>query len=160
MKVYISGKIGEEHPSPETLARFKVAEDMLLKKGYEVFNPTTSGFGVMADEAVLQAKDEGLETTWYAEIMKLDLDALSFCDAVYMMGDFFGSEGATAEYYFAIALGKPVFFQDKHYARNHSDQQLMKRIRRGELELSPNCSFLQASHAYFEKNKDRVWLPL
>lgn len=160
MKVYIAGKIGEEHPSPETVAKFKAAEDMLMKRGYEVFNPTTSGLGKIADEAVLQAKDDGLETTWYAEIMKLDLDALSFCDAVYMIGDFFESEGATAEYYFAVALNKTVFFEEKSYALNHSDQQLLKRIRKGELKFSSYSSFVPARQAYIEKDIDRLWLPL
>lgn len=43
MKFYVCGKIGKDNPSPGTLAKFKKAEDMLKSKGYEVFNPTTSG---------------------------------------------------------------------------------------------------------------------
>ena len=43
MKFYVCGKIGKNNPSPETLAKFKKAEDMLRSRGHEVFNPTTSG---------------------------------------------------------------------------------------------------------------------
>lgn len=155
MKIYISGKIGEENPSPETLARFKAAEDMLKSKGYETFNPTTSGLGQHAES---MAQKNG--TNFYEEILMLDMQEVKKCDAIYMMGDFFGSDGATAEYYYAIALKKTVFFEDKQYARYFLDQQLMKKIRNVELELSPNSSFLQASKAYFEKKKDKIWLPL
>ena len=45
MKFYVCGKIGKNNPSPETLAKFKKAEDMLRSRGHEVFNPTTSGLG-------------------------------------------------------------------------------------------------------------------
>ena len=45
MKFYVCGKIGKKNPSPEILAKFKKAEDMLKSKGHEVFNPTTSGLG-------------------------------------------------------------------------------------------------------------------
>lgn len=116
MRVYISGKIGEEYPSPETLAKFKAVDDMLRGRGYEVFNPTTSGLGHDADEAVLQARDLGLETTWYAEILKLDLDALSFCDAIYLLEDWQQSPGAKSEYQFALATGKRVFFAGRAQA--------------------------------------------
>ena len=49
MKFYISGKIGENAPSKETLAKFKEAEEFLKEKGHEVFNPTTSGLGLHAE---------------------------------------------------------------------------------------------------------------
>ena len=160
MKVYIAGKIGEEHPGPETLAKFKAAEDMLLKKGYEVFNPTTSGLGEVADEAVLKAKAKGHETTWYAEILKLDLEALSFCDAVYFMGDFYGSLGATAEYHFAMAIKKRCIFENRYYASDHLIKELINKIRNNEIELSPNYTFNEASKAYWEKHKVDCWWTL
>jgi len=49
MKFYVCGKIGKDNPSPETLAKFKKAEDMLRSRGHEVFNPTTSGLGRHAE---------------------------------------------------------------------------------------------------------------
>ena len=78
MKVYISGKIGEEVVCEATRQKFAKAEEMLKAKGYKVFNPTTSGLGKVADEKVLEAERRGEKTTWYQEILKLDLDALSF----------------------------------------------------------------------------------
>ena len=62
MKFYISGKIGKEDPSPETLAKFKKAEDMLRSRGHDVFNPTTSGLGRHA-ESLAQAAD--YDTDWH-----------------------------------------------------------------------------------------------
>ena len=59
MRVYISGKIGEYTPSAEVLDKFARAEKMLKAKGYATFNPTTSGFGKMADLLVEKAKAEG-----------------------------------------------------------------------------------------------------
>ena len=50
-KVYISGKIGEEVLSDATREKFARAEDMLRSKGYDVFNPTTSGLGKAAEKA-------------------------------------------------------------------------------------------------------------
>ena len=86
-KVYISGKIGEEVLSDATREKFAKAEALLKSKGYDVFNPTNSGFGKIADERVLKEKELGHKTSWYAEIMKLDLMALSFCDTICMLAD-------------------------------------------------------------------------
>lgn len=152
MKVYISGKIGEGNPSPETLAKFRKAEDLLLEKGYEVFNPTTSGLGGMAEECVDQAKADGLETTWYAEILKLDLDALSFCDVIYMLPDWQGSPGGRTEYQFAIALKKKILFGEKYSAEDFLRNQFLERIRNGKYELSPSTSFTRAMDQYVERN--------
>lgn len=122
MRVYIAGKIGEQVPSLQTMAKFKAAENMLLKKGFEVFNPTNSGLGEVADEAVLQAKVEGLETTWYAEILKLDLDALSFCDAVFFLAGWEMSNGASAEQSFAQAIGKKMLWERLEDAMIYSNE--------------------------------------
>ena len=47
MRFYICGKIGEEKPSTETLAKFKEAEDMLKGRGHEVFNPTNEDWQII-----------------------------------------------------------------------------------------------------------------
>ena len=88
MKFYISGKIGKEDPSPETLAKFKKAEDMLRSRGHDVFNPTTSGLGRHA-ESLAQAAD--YDTSFYQEIMLLDLVQLAQCDAVLVLEDWHNS---------------------------------------------------------------------
>lgn len=104
MKFYISGKIGEEIPSPATLAKFKEAEDTLRSKGFEVFNPTTSGLGAHAESL---ARANG--TSFYEEIMFLDLQELKKCDAVLVLPDWRRSPGAKTEIMWAKTLKKPVF---------------------------------------------------
>ena len=79
MKIYISGKIGEEVLTEATREKFAQAERMLRQLGYDVFNPTTSGLGDLADRCENFAHCMGKHTTWYAEILKLDIKELSFC---------------------------------------------------------------------------------
>lgn len=104
MRIYISGKIGEETPSPETLAKFRRVEDMLRSMGYDVFNPTTSGLGAHAESL---AKKNG--TTFYEEILLLDQQELKKCDGVYMLNDWRLSPGARSELALARALRRPVY---------------------------------------------------
>ena len=106
MKFYISGKIGEEKPSKATLAKFKQEEDLLREEGHEVFNPTTSGLGRHA-ESLVQAAN--YETSFYQEILLLDLVQLSQCDAVLMLPDWHSSNGTKAELMLAQALHKPIY---------------------------------------------------
>ena len=82
MRVYISGKIGEEVLSDATRRKFAKAERELREWDFDVFNPTTSGLGLRAEEL---ARQNG--TDFYTEIMKLDLEALSWCDAIYLLLD-------------------------------------------------------------------------
>ena len=116
MKFYISGKIGEEVPSPETLAKFKEAEDVLKGKGFEVFNPTTSGLGAHAESL---ARKNG--TTFYEEILLLDLQELKKCDAIYMLRDWERSNGANLELDYARCIGRKRYWQDEIHARVFSD---------------------------------------
>lgn len=106
MKFYICGKIGEDRPSPETLAKFKKAEDMLKSRGHQVFNPTTSGLGHHA-ESLAQAAD--YDTSFYQEILLLDLVQLSQCDAVLVLPDWHNSDGSKVELMLARALGHPIY---------------------------------------------------
>ena len=106
MKFYICGKIGKDNPSPETLAKFKKAEDMLKGKGHDVFNPTTSGLGRHAE---ILAEAAHYETSFYQEIMLLDLEQLSRCDAVLVLKDWHNSPGSKAELMLAMALQMPIY---------------------------------------------------
>lgn len=106
MKFYISGKIGENAPSKETLAKFKEAEEFLKEKGHEVFNPTTSGLGRHA-ESLAQAAD--YDTSFYQEIMLLDLVQLAQCDAVLVLEDWHNSPGSKPELMLAMALQMPIY---------------------------------------------------
>lgn len=112
MKVYISGKIGEDIPSQETLKKFADAEKKLQALGYETFNPTTSGYGLKAEDNCKFCHEKGIETNWYTEVMNLDLLKLSHCDAIYMLKDWVHSKGAMAEFVYAKALGKKFLFEN------------------------------------------------
>lgn len=108
MKFYISGKIGENAPSRETLAKFKEAEDTLKERGHEVFNPTTSGLGQHAESL---ARAAAYKTSFYQEILLLDLVQLSQCDAVLVLDDWHSSKGTKVELMLAQALDIPIYYQ-------------------------------------------------
>jgi nucleoside 2-deoxyribosyltransferase len=109
MKYYISGKIGKENPNRETIAKFKKAEDMLKASGHDVFNPANSGLGPHA-ESLAHASVH--KTSFYQEILLLDIQQLVRCDAVLVLPDWQQSPGAKAEIMLAAALGIPMFTED------------------------------------------------
>lgn len=106
MKVYISGKIGEDVLSDATREKFARAERELRGWNFDVFNPTTSGLGHRAEEL---ARQNG--TDFYTEIMKLDLEELRWCNAIYMLRDWEDSPGAKVEKAEAERLGLAVWFE-------------------------------------------------
>ncbi len=106
MRVYISGKIGEEVLSEATRQKFARAERELREWDFDVFNPTTSGLGAKAEEL---AKENG--TDFYTEIMKLDLEALIQCDAIYLLQDWVESPGAKRELSEAREHGLAVWYE-------------------------------------------------
>lgn len=106
MKVYISGKIGEDVLSEATREKFARAEFFLRDRNFDVFNPTTSGLGKLAEDL---AKKNG--TDFYTEIMKLDLEQLKECDAIYMLYDWQDSPGAIREHSDAERMQIPVWHQ-------------------------------------------------
>ena len=108
MKVYISGKIGEDVLSEATRQKFAKAEAYLKEWGFDTFNPTTSGLGKQAEE---RAKANG--TDFYTEIMELDIAELKKCDAIYMLTDWRDSAGAQREYKEAQRNGIQVFYETK-----------------------------------------------
>lgn len=123
MRVYISGKIGEEVLSDATREKFAKAEEYLKGWDFEVFNPTTSGLGARAEEL---AKENG--TDFYTEIMKLDLAELAWCDAIYMLTDWTDSPGAKVEMARAKELGLAVWYERNPGLR----QPLTKGLQRYE----------------------------
>ena len=106
MRVYISGKIGEEVLSDATRRKFARAERELRSWDFDVFNPTTSGLGERAEEL---AKANG--TDFYTEIMKMDLAALEWCDAIYLLRDWEDSPGAIREKEEAERLGLAIWYE-------------------------------------------------
>ena len=101
MKVYISGKIGEDVLSEATRQKFAKAEAYLREWGFDTFNPTTSGLGKQAEE---RAKANG--TDFYTEIMELDIAELKKCD-------WRDSAGAQREYKEAQRNGIQLFYETK-----------------------------------------------
>ena len=102
-KVYISGKIGEKVLSEATRQKFAKVEEWLKSEKYDTFNPTTSGLGHAAETA---ASLRG--TTFYKEILVMDLSALAECDIICMIPDWGESPGAHVEVAYAQATGIPV----------------------------------------------------
>lgn len=119
MKVYISGKIGEEVISEATRQKFARAEELLKAKGFEVFNPTDEHWEAHLkkryeiDGKVYQPYTDGQMPDFYTYCLLRDLMALSTKDAIYMLPDFIDSKGAKAEHAFAIATGKLVYYDEE-----------------------------------------------
>ena len=122
MKVYISGKIGEEVISEATRQKFARAEEMLKARGYEVFNPCDERW-----QRTLKREyehDQYVQSPWltskfpdfYTYALLRDLMVLSTKDAVYFLSDWTNSNGANTECSFAIATGKKKLFEDQEDA--------------------------------------------
>ena len=93
-KVYISGKISGLDLR-DAREKFKRDEQMLKAQGYEVVNPMRI------------TGDEGM--TW-RECMCDCLEALFYCDAIYMQPDWGTSKGARVEYVVARELDLRVVY--------------------------------------------------
>ena len=156
MKVYISGKIGEEVLSDATREKFAKAEKMLRSKGYDVFNPTTSGFGARA-EALAKAND----TDFYREILVLDLGAMKYCDAIYLLPDYINSPGADVELSFAKAIGLNILYANLTEAKWALAECFLKRVENGYTDnIDMTRPWNEALADYYEKYLDKFWLPL
>lgn len=157
MRVYISGKIGEEVISAYTLQKFAKAEQMLKSKGYEVFNPTKSGLGAHAESLAMKNG-----TTFWEEIVILDLEELKKCSAIYMLEDWKKSDGAQTEYYYARGAGKKMFFQNRIHGCEYLDHILSESWKKCRPLMLPeegedewDCSF-----RFEKKHIDEVWIPI
>ena len=151
MKVYISGKIGEEVPSDETRIKFVLACASLFAMGHEYFNPTCSGLGSLAEKL---AKQNG--TTFYEEILLLDLVELKKCDAVLMLPDWEQSPGALTEYQYAKATRKKFFFAKREHAEEFLRKQwatLPENRRRPASRAAVKEMF-----QYAKKHVEEAWI--
>ena len=114
MKVYISGKIGEEVISDATRQKFVRAEKMLEAKGYDVFNPTDPEWQYIQSRCFNREKENAIIITvndWYSYILLKDLRELALCDAIYMLADSEYSPGSNVEFDFAQATRKKLFWE-------------------------------------------------
>lgn len=116
MKVYISGKIGEEVISEATRQKFARAEAMLKAKGHEVFNPCNAAWQRVLKRGYENELFEkgGMKAStipFYDYCLLRDMMALSTKDAIYFLEDWDKSPGAGAENSFAMATGKKMLWQ-------------------------------------------------
>lgn len=122
MRVYISGKIGEDWAGEATREKFAAAEAYLKAQGHTIFNPTTSGLGESAEALqTIQVRvcNKGdfaecymlnrYKRSWYSSILLLDLDELSWCDAICLLPDWRQSPGAKVELAYAQAIGLKIY---------------------------------------------------
>lgn len=111
MRVYISGKIGEEVISEATREKFARAEEMLEKH----FNPEFDMIINPASEAFQDTMRQAFE--WrelrrnLPDILLYDLQWLRTCDAIYFLDDWDKSNGANVEHSYAMATGKKMLWQ-------------------------------------------------
>lgn len=117
MKIFISGKIGEGYISDSTRKKFERIQKMLEEEGYQVFNPASEDresylkMWLKGRKPYLQRQN----ISDYAELLRMNLVELVQYDAIYMLPDFLDSPGAKAEYAFAIACKKQIFYDDELY---------------------------------------------
>ena len=164
MKLYISGKIGEEVISDETRAKFAAAERVILERGHAVFNPTDSdwvdGLRQNYESAVKSFGDAVVPE--YEYILMKDIIQVSHADAIYMLADWRQSPGARAEYAFASAVGKQFFFEDRFQACEYLCKEMWNLVKKGNppAEYLENDDINDAEIAYGKKHLDRVWRPI
>ena len=110
-KIYISGKMGESPLSDETIVKFQRAEKYLKSQGWNVSNPASDEYqeGLKSClEKYSRRYGEPTPKQEYETVLMTDIVTLSLCDAIYMLPDWKDSPGATAEYYYAKAVGKEI----------------------------------------------------
>ena len=108
-RIYISGKMGESTLSDYTKKKFRKAEELLEKFGYDVFNPACEEWQYVLSQ---QAESAGLSgRAKYEMCLFLDIRELKKRDAIYMLEDWASSPGAIAELSYALATGKEIILE-------------------------------------------------
>jgi hypothetical protein len=93
--IYIAGKVTGLLPEPTAL-KFKEAQDELEAKGFDVINPI---------ELINNPKED------WDVAMKKCLEALEFCDAIFMLPCYTDSKGAMIEHRTAAKLGIQIYYE-------------------------------------------------
>lgn len=165
MKVFISGKIGEEVISEATRQKFARAAEMLEAKGHLTFNPCDEQWVENLHRCYEKDKPawmsvDGKFTTFYGYALLRDLMVLSTCDAVYMRHDWRRSPGAMAEYHFAVATGKQMFLQLHGDAAEYLRKKFFDNMEAiMEAENWQETPWNEALNLFIQKHLDEVWLP-
>ena len=92
MFIYISGRISG---TTDFFARFKAAEEKLVKMGYAPLNPVLN---------------EPMGETW-EYYMRSDIKKLMECNAIYMLKGWWKSRGARLEWLIARSLKFKVIYE-------------------------------------------------
>ena len=158
MKVYISGKIGEEVISDATREKFKKAENMLQVLGYEVFNPTWEGWEGLLKQDYANEKETiikynlGGMPDFYAYALLRDNRVIATKDAIYMLPDWLDSPGAKAEHAFALATKKKILFATREHAIYHLEDEWKK----AKEVMSMRCP----RYKFVDYHLHELWLPI
>ena len=136
MKVYISGKIGEEVISDATREKFAKAKAMLRATGRftKIFDPTDERWQekLRIGYRMHYFEPGGVPANaipFYDYVMLKDLMALSLYDAVYFLDDWEKSPGANTEHSFAMATGKKMLWSRLEDAQVfHNDNETAEDV--------------------------------
>lgn len=126
MRIYISGKIGENEISETTRQKFARAEEMLKAKGFSVFNPTDKNWtDILSNEYYTIKGPQRIlvyATPFYNYCLLRDLVVLNQMDGIYMLADWTQSDGANVELDFARATGKKILWENEEDAKIFTDE--------------------------------------
>ena len=117
MRIYISGKIGEEVISEATREKFARAERMLERHFNTEFDTIVNPASEAFQDAMKQAFEWRELRRNLPDILLFDLQWLRTCDAIYMLADWTESDGANVELDFARATGKRIFWEREEDAQ-------------------------------------------
>ena len=168
MKVYISGKIGEEVISESTRQKFAKAEEMLKANGYEVFNPCDEKWQATLRRDYEKEKLspgslllQGKFPDFYAYALLRDMMVLSTKDAIYVLQDWERSPGSETEVRFAMATGKAFLCQKRQEAKSYLwdkwwDEEYDKFIN--DDDANGTCD--DEVDRYINQHLEEIWLPL
>ena len=117
MRVYISGKIGEEVISEATRQKFERAERMLEQHFNPEFDPPVNPASEAFQDTMRQVFERRGLSQDLPNILLYDLHWLQRCAAIYMLADWTESDGANVELDFARATGKRIFWEREEDAQ-------------------------------------------
>ena len=157
MKVYISGKIGEDVISDATREKFNLAQEMLQSMGLEVFNPCNAAWQRVLKRGYENELFEkgGMKAStipFYDYCLLRDMMALSLKDAIYFLEDWSKSPGAKAEHAFALATKKKILFASREHAVYHLEEDWKK----AKDIMSMRCP----RYKFVDYHLHEIWLPI
>ena len=163
MRIYISGKIGEEVISDATRRKFARAEEMLKAKGYEVINPASEKCQSLLRYSMQREEQEGHYVgDFYSFALVTDILSIwRDCDAVYFLDDWMLSNGANVEYDFTWAIKKRMFFASRDGACTYLLCRMCREARESGKPIDADEILSdKAKEAYCEAHLHEAWLPI